>query len=221
MTPCLIAIAGMSGAGKTALATALAERLAAQSAIIALDSYYHPLAHLPVAERATRNYDHPDALDWPLLAEHLSSLLQGEPIAGPVYLFDEHTRAPHTSHVDPQPYLIVEGILALHQPEIRSLAGLKVFVTTPEDECLRRRLVRDVHERGRTRASVLDQYNATVLPMAREFVLPSSAHADLIVSGAQPLDHSVATVLTRVAHALMRAASRLIATPRPPPLDSP
>lgn len=195
MTPCLIAIAGASGAGKTMLAEALAARLDAPSTILALDSYYHSLAHLSPAERAARNYDHPDALDWPLLAAHLGALLRGEPVAGPVYLFDQHTRAPHTLRIEARPYLIVEGILALHHPGIRTLASLKVFVAAAEDECLRRRLERDIAERGRTRESVLEQYRETVLPMARQFVLPSATHADLIVSGEQPIEASVAAIL--------------------------
>jgi uridine kinase len=192
MTTRVIAIGGMSGAGKTALAAALAARLPGGCAVVGLDSYYHPLDHLPPAERAACNFDHPSALDWALLAAHLDALQRGRPVRQPVYLFDRHTRAAETRVVDPRPYLIVEGILALHSAEVRGLAHVKLFVAAAEEECLRRRLQRDLAERGRSQASVLEQYRATVLPMAREFVLPSAAHADLIVSGEQPLEQSVA-----------------------------
>ncbi len=198
MSPYLIAIAGASGAGKTALAEAVAARLERASTIVSLDSYYHPLPHLPAAERAVRNYDHPDALDWTLLGEHLRALLRGETVAGPVYLFEEHTRAARTVRVEARPYVIVEGILALHQGEIRALAELKVFIETREAECLRRRMARDVAQRGRTEESVLAQFRETVQPMAKQFVLPSRAHADVVVSGEAALEEAVAAVVGRV-----------------------
>ena len=144
------------------------------------------------------NYDHPEALDWDLLAAHLSRLETGKPIEEPRYLFDQHTRSAETTRIEPQPFLIVEGILALHSLEIRTLLDLKVFVSTQDDECLRRRLDRDIAERGRTRDCVLRQYEETVWPMAQQFVLPSREHADLVVSGEEPLDQSVAAVLAAV-----------------------
>jgi uridine kinase len=195
MNPRLIAIAGMSGAGKTVLTRALAARLADQAAVLALDSYYQPLDHLTEDERAARNFDHPEALDWPLLVGQVNRLLGGATVAGPVYLFDRHTRAPHTALIEPRPYVIVEGILALHEPRLRALAHLKVFVSAPAAECRRRRLARDVAERGRTEESVLRQYRASVVPMARRYVLPTRRHADLIVSGRRPIEESVAAVL--------------------------
>ena len=163
--------------------------------VITLDAYYHPQSHLSLDQRAHLNYDHPDALDWPLLASHLASLTRGEPIQEPVYLFDQHTRAQESRLIEPQPIVIVEGILALHHPDVRELLDLAVFVTTRDEECLRRRLERDIAERGRTRESVLEQYNNTVWPMAIQHVLPSREFASLVVSGEEPLDESVAAVL--------------------------
>ncbi len=194
MKPFLIGVAGLSGSGKTALASKLARHLGAAE-VITLDAYYHPQSHLSLDQRAHLNYDHPDALDWPLLAAHLASLTQGESIQEPVYLFDQHTRAPVSRLIEPQPIVIVEGILALHHPDVRELLDLAVFVTTRNEECLRRRLERDIAERGRTRESVLEQYNSTVWPMALEYVLPSRQFASLVVSGEEPLDESVAAVL--------------------------
>lgn len=175
----------------------MANRLAPHlhSEVITLDAYYHSQSHLPLEARAGLNYDHPDALDWPLLTSHLAALTRGEPIEEPVYLFDQHTRASVTRRIQPQPIFIVEGILALHRPEVRRLLDITVFVTTRDEECLRRRLERDIAERGRTRESVLEQYYGTVWPMALEYVLPSSQYAGLVVSGEEPLDESVAAVL--------------------------
>jgi uridine kinase len=199
VTPYLIAIAGPSGSGKSTLAGRLTELLDADSAVIALDSYYHPQSGLALAQRAARNYDHPDALDWALLEHHLHELLAGRPIDAPVYLFDQHTRAEATRRMEPRPYLILEGILALHRAEIRSAAALKTFVTASSAECFRRRVERDIAERGRTRASVIQQYQSTVWPMALSYVLPTEAYADLVVSGEVALDTAARAVLERVA----------------------
>jgi uridine kinase len=193
LKPFLIGVAGLSGSGKTALARKLAPHLRAE--VLTLDAYYHPQSHLSLEARARLNYDHPDALDWPLLASHLESLARAEPIEEPVYLFDQHTRAVHTRRIEPQPIFIVEGILALHHPEVRRLLDLSVFVTTRDEECLRRRLERDIAERGRTHESVLEQYHSTVWPMALQYVLPSREFASLVVSGEEPLDESVGAVL--------------------------
>ena len=190
----LIAIGGCSGAGKTVLARALEARLG-RCAMLALDSYYLAQDGLTLEQRALRNYDHPEALEWTLLESHVRALLLGRPAEVPVYLFDQHTRAAKTARAEPGGVVIVEGILALHKPELRELAGVRVFVETEAQRCLRRRLERDVRERGRTERSVLEQYAATVHPMALEYVLPSRAHADVVVSGERPVEEGVEQVL--------------------------
>ncbi len=208
LKPLLIGIAGLSGSGKTALARRLAPHL--QAEVIALDAYYHPQSHLSLEQRASLNFDHPDALDWSLLSSHLAALSRGEPIEEPVYIFSEHTRAQLKRRIDPQPVFIIEGILALHHPDVRDVLDLSVFVTTRDEECLRRRLERDIAERGRTRECVLAQYNSTVWPMALQYVLPSREFANLVVSGEEPLDESVAAVLRLV------QARRLFTSPLQP-----
>ena len=197
--PLLIAIAGLSGSGKTTLARKLAARL--ECPIIALDSYYLPQPGVPIEERARRNYDHPDALDWPLLRTHLDALLRAEAVDTPVYRFDLHTRAEASRRVEPYAFYVLEGILALGRPEIRELAHLKAFVTAAPEICLKRRIERDVLERGRTRESVMEQYNSTVWPMALEQVLPTEQYADVVVSGEGPPEESVRQVLARIRRA--------------------
>jgi len=192
--PYLIGVAGLSGSGKTALARELLTNLPSCD-VVTLDSYYHPQSHRTVEERARLNFDHPDALDWSLLNEHLQALSDGKAIEEPVYDFATHTRSPNTRRVEPRECLIVEGILALHRSEVRALLKMTVYVSTDDKECLRRRLERDICERGRTRECVLAQYEETVWPMAQAFVLPSRQFAGLTVSGQEPLHDSVAGVL--------------------------
>jgi uridine kinase len=194
MQPRLIGIAGMSGAGKSELARYASLHLPERTQLIWMDSYYFPQDDIPMEERVKVNYDHPDSLDWALFESHLRTIAAGEPIEEPVYRFDQHTRAKETRRIEPARYVIVEGLLALHKPEIRALYEVKVFVTTPDEVCLARRIERDIHQRGRTEESVLAQYHATVLPMAIQFVKPTENYADVVISGEQPLAESYATV---------------------------
>jgi uridine kinase len=192
--PLILGIAGCSGSGKTTLARELASELSAT--LLTLDLYYHDLAHLSHDERATQNFDHPNSLEADLLVTHVSHLASGHPIDAPVYDFASHTRvANQTQRVDAAQVLIVEGILALHYPSLCDLYDFSIYVNAPHDICLMRRIHRDVLERGRTEASVREQYFATAHPMAEEYVLPSAKNASLTVEGTDSLDWSVEQVL--------------------------
>jgi uridine kinase len=200
----ILGVAGLSGSGKSELAKKLAARLNS-CAVLTLDSYYHPQSHLTLEARAELNYDRPDALDWGLLTTHLDELAMSRAIEEPQYLFDQHTRSRRTRRIEPQVCLIVEGILTLHRAEVRDRLDLKIFVSTAPEECFRRRMLRDIAERGRTPESVRDQYENSVWPMAVEYVLPSREFADLVVSGEQPLDRSVEQVMEVLGRRAMSA----------------
>jgi uridine kinase len=163
-----------------------------------LDSYYRDLSALAPAERARVNFDAPIALDDGLLIEQVHSLSRGEIVERPVYDFTTHTRVPRSESFTASEFLIIEGLFALYWPELRELAGTKVFVDAPDDVCLRRRQLRDVAERGRTLESVVAQFKQTVQPMAALHVRPTFQYADLVLSGEQPLLHSVDAVLKHV-----------------------
>jgi uridine kinase len=193
--PALVGIAGPSGSGKTALSRELARALDGRASVLSLDSYYRELSHLPIGERELVNFDHPDSLDWPLFLDHLKRLGRGEPVPEPVYLFAEHTRADAVVPVEARDVVLVEGILVLHRADVRERFALRVYVETPDQVCRDRRLDRDTRERGRTAESVERQYALTVLPMAELYVWPSRRWADVVVSGQEPFDSSVARVL--------------------------
>lgn len=176
-------IAGGSGGGKTTLAAALEEHFKPKILRIECDWYYRPQDALTLEQRALTNYDHPDAVESGLLAAHLRRLASGECVEAPVYDFALHTRRPETRRLTPHPILLVEGIHALHYPELRAMYAWKVFVEAPADIRFIRRLQRDMLERGRTAESVVQQYLAQVRPMHEQFVEPVRAYADIIVSG--------------------------------------
>lgn len=196
--PLFAGIAGASGSGKSQLARHVAAALRQPTALLSLDCYYRELDHLPLGQRHRMNFDHPDALDWDLFLEHLRALSEGRAVDEPVYLFDQHTRAATRRRIEPAPFIIVEGILALHQPDVRSRLDLRVYVDTPDEVCFERRLERDVAERGRTPGSVKAQYEETVRPMAALYVWPSRWWAHLVVPGTGGFGLSVAAVLKAI-----------------------
>ncbi|MGE5487309.1 MAG: uridine kinase [bacterium] len=201
--PHLIGIGGPSGSGKSLLAATLARRLSAP--VIALDSYYRDLSHLTLDERARVNFDEPAALEHELIAGHLAVLGRGGEICVPVYDFATHCRSDAVQRVQAGDFAIIEGLFALNWPEIRRLLGTAVYVDTPDEICFARRLERDMRERGRSEASVREQYAATVRPMAALHVLPTRSVADIVVSGLQPVSLSAEIV---IAHALGRVPAR-------------
>ena len=180
--PLIIGLAGGTGSRKTTIA---AEILAAatdeHAVLIPQDAYYRSQPGLPLDERALINYDEPAAFDTPLLVSQLSALAAGQDIRRPVYDFGAHLRSDETVLVSSRPVIVVEGILTLHEPALRRLMDVKVFVDAPPDERFIRRLERDVRERSRTTESVINQYRSTVKPMHDHYVQPSKQHADLIV----------------------------------------
>ena len=192
--PILIGIAGCSGSGKTTLARELATQL--DATLFPLDLYYRDLSHFPLDSRHKRNFDHPDSLESELFIEHIRGLAEGRTIHRPVYDFATHSRVPNAFEpIPPANFIIVEGILALHYPELGELYDFSVYVDAPHEVCLTRRIYRDTRERGRTEASVREQFEATARPMADLYVVPSQKSATLTVSGCESLDWSVERVL--------------------------
>ena len=179
--PTIIGVAGGTGSGKTTVVKEIVQELGDKDVlVIQHDSYYRDRSHLSPEERAKINYDHPDALETSLLVSHLKALRAGHTIELPAYDFATHTRHAQQRWVAPQPVIIVEGILVLAEPELRELFDIKVFVDTDADIRFIRRLERDIAQRARTRAAVIEQYMETVRPMHLEFVEPSKRYANII-----------------------------------------
>jgi len=185
----LLGIAGCSGSGKTYLSKQLLSKLGPKIAQeISVDSYYNCQDHLEFKERCKTNYDHPASLELSLLLENLKKLKIGEAVEIPVYDFAVHNRTNSTqlinsSIISPSKCIIVEGILTFHLSELKDIFHYKIFVDTPIELCLERRLARDIVERGRTEESVYSQWKDTVLPMYNEYCAPTSKFADEIYKG--------------------------------------
>src|SRR5262245_53120661 len=181
--PIIVGVAGGTGSGKTTVSNKILETVGLhRMAYIAHDAYYRALSHLPMEERRSFNFDHPDALENGLLLAHLEALLQGQPVQVPVYDFAQYIRTPQLRCVEPRPMIMVEGILILADKALREMMDIKIYVETDADLRFIRRLQRDVLERGRLVNQVIEQYLNTVRPMHLEYVEPSKRYADIVIS---------------------------------------
>lgn len=178
----IIGIAGGTGSGKTTVVHQIMNELPdAEVVVLSQDSYYKDNKNLSFEERALVNFDHPRAIDFELLVQHLKDLKEGKTIEQPVYSFITHNRTDDTIITHPRKVMIVEGILILVNPELRELFDVKVFVHADSDERLIRRLKRDIAERGRDMEEVLNRYQTTLKPMHQQFIEPTKAYADIII----------------------------------------
>jgi uridine kinase len=178
----IMGIAGGSGSGKTTIAEAIQDRIGPEHVIlIPQDSYYLDRSDLTLEEREKINYDHPDSFENELLYSHLTSLKNDIAVEMPNYDFTVHARSPKKTMLLPKPVILVEGILILADPMLRSLMDMKVFVDTDPDVRVLRRALRDTTMRGRTLESVDRQYLTTVKPMHEAFIEPSKKFADIII----------------------------------------
>ena len=180
MNTIFIGIAGGTGSGKTTLTEHLSSHFGAEISVVHQDNYY-TRQDLPFEERGKQKYDHPDAFDTDLMIEDLKKLKRGETIHCPVYSYTLHNRTEETLEIRPTKVVIVEGILIFHDPRLRELLDIKIFVETDADVRILRRALRDVEERGRSMQSVVTQYLTTVKPMHEQFVEPSRKYADIVV----------------------------------------
>lgn len=181
----IIGVAGGSGSGKTTVVKEIAGRLAQQTkqkiVVIPQDSYYKDQSHLPMVERQAVNYDHPDSVDFELLAGHLKELKAGRAVEQPQYSYITCTRQRETVHIEPSNIIIIEGILIFTCEELLRQLDIKVYVDADDDERLMRIIRRDIVERGKDVEWVLDRYKKTVKPMYHQFIEPTKRVADIIV----------------------------------------
>ncbi|OGT46681.1 MAG: uridine kinase [Gammaproteobacteria bacterium RIFCSPHIGHO2_12_FULL_38_11] len=178
----IIGISGASASGKSLLANTIVNEIGSERVVvISEDAYYKHLPHIPFEERAKMNFDHPDAFDHELLLRHLKELRLGKSIEIPCYDFNLHQRKTETRYIGKHRIIVLEGILLFVDQALRDAMDIRIFMDTPLDTCLIRRLKRDLFERSRTLESVLEQYQNTVRPMYLQFIEPSKRYADLIV----------------------------------------
>lgn len=181
--PLFVAIVGGSGSGKTWLADKLQAALGRKAGRLSLDDFYRDRSHLSLVQRARINFDNPAAIDWPAFERALDSCLHWMETQVPRYDFRTHCRLPSSVALKPKPIILVDGLWLLRSPRIRRFFDFRIFLDSPVQLRLRRRLVRDVIGRGRSPKSVKEQFQRTVQPMHRKFVVPQRRFVQVTLSG--------------------------------------
>ncbi|MFM2476755.1 uridine kinase [Celerinatantimonas sp. MCCC 1A17872] len=209
----VIGIAGASASGKSLFAKSVYQEVSDELgsgciSVVSEDSYYKDQSNMSMAQRVRTNYDHPQSMDHALLVEHLKLLKAGTPIEMPQYSYTEHTRLPTTKHFGPTKVILLEGILLFTDEAIRAQMDASIFMDTPLDICLARRIERDVRERGRTLESVLAQYHLTVRPMFKQFIEPSKQYADVIIPRGGKNRIAIDIIKTRIRHLLAQSEEK-------------
>jgi uridine kinase len=204
-SPFVIGVAGGSGSGKSTVSQQVLDSFGADMvSVVMQDDYYCDQSDLTPEVRRQQNYDHPQAFDWPLLIQHVQALRNGQVIEMPVYDFTIDNRSSSTISVKPAPVIVIEGLFALYNEDLRNMMSLKIFVDTASDVRFIRRMQRDVTERGRSLESIVAQYMETVRPMHKQFIEPTKRNADVILPhGANgPAVDIITTKVASVIHQL-------------------
>ena len=197
--PIVIGVTGGSGSGKTSVSRKILENFPELTIVkIDQDYYYKDQSHMTMDERVKTNYDHPSAFDNELLYNHLLELIEGRAVELPVYDYVNHTRSKEQKHQEPKDVIIIEGMFGLYSEKLRELMDIKIFVDTPSDLRILRRLLRDINERGRTVESVINQYLVSVRPMHEKYIKPTKQYADIIVPDGGYNDIAIDILITKI-----------------------
>jgi uridine kinase len=189
-TPFMIGIAGGPCSGKKEIAQLIQDNLGLKHDIslkvlhIPMENFYKTLSgrDLALAQSEEYNFDHPNAVDFPLLLDTLKRLKRGERVDIPEYGFQTFGSTTKTKVVESPDVILISGILILYDAEIRELLNLKIFADVDDDSRLSRLVIRDTQLRyQKSLDAVLHGYIKYVKPAFEEFVMPTKKFADVII----------------------------------------
>lgn len=176
--PVLLAIAGDSGAGKTTLTAGLVQALGPDRCVSLCTDDYHRYER---DERRSLPFTalHPDCNHVDIMEQHLQLLAMGQPVLKPVY---DHATGllSRPRKVEPNEFVIVEGLLPLHTKLTRACFDVTVFLDPDEDVRRGWKVARDTRERGYSTEQVLAELDRRA-PDAEAYVRAQRQHADIVV----------------------------------------
>ena len=195
----IIGVFGGTGSGKTTIVNQILSKFGSgEMLVISQDAYYKDNSEISYEERCLLNYDHPNSIDFELLYSHLKDLKKGFSISQPVYDFKIHNRTKKTVKISPKKVIILEGILIMNYPKLRSILDLKVYIDANSDVRMERRVNRDISERGRTPKEVINRYITMLTPKHKKFISPMKLHADMVVENHKNTPPDIESLLQNI-----------------------
>lgn len=177
----VIGICGGSGSGKTTLVRQLeAHYDNLKPALFSLDNYYKPKENQILDENGKTNFDLPSALDKNQLVDDFNSLLNGNSIQVKEYMFNVENSKSQQLTIYPSKLIIVEGLFLFNYPELIDKVDFIIFIDLAMSVQLKRRINRDVKQRGYAMEDVLYQWENHVVPCYSKYVLPNKEKANFI-----------------------------------------
>ena len=202
----MVGISGGSGSGKTSFVRALRKQLGNQATFISQDDYYFPMETQATDENGVHNFDLPTSIDSATMAKEIRQVIAGETVKRKEYTFEtvyrddgeeEKNKHEASMHVfKPNPILIVEGLFCFHEPELREMMDLTVFVDASDVSKLSRRIKRDRIERALPLEDVLYRYEKHVLPSYETYIKPHRSSCDLVVNNSISFDPGLNVLLS-------------------------
>jgi phosphoribulokinase len=177
--PVILGVVGDSAAGKTTITRGLVRVLGEDNVTHVGTDDYHRYDRKQRAERRITPLD-PDCNYIDIIAQHMAHLRRGEPILKPVYRHSDGTFGPPV-YVKPARFVVVEGLLGFHLPEMREACDVRVFLNPPEDVRRRWKVRRDTTRRGYTTSEVLAELDRRERD-SEAFIRPQRRWADIEVS---------------------------------------
>lgn len=183
MNRLIIAVGGGSGSGKTSFLEALQERcLPNELCVLSMDHYYLPRESHAVDKNGVHNFDLPEGVDFEGFRRDLRALKAGEPVNKKEYVFNNPDREPAILTFLPAPVILVEGIFIFHDPDVRELFDLTIFLHARDNLKVIRRIKRDRIERNYPLDDVLYRYENHVYPAYERYIAPYLEDVDIVIN---------------------------------------
>lgn len=178
----ILGISGLSGSGKTFYIEKLKAYFGDKVCLLSFDDYYKPLEEQTADEQGIINFDLPDSLYHEKFREDLIHLTQNRPVIFNKYQFQNYDAPPVVSILEPAPIIIAEGLFIFDFPDVDSMLDLRIFIETDLEISLKRRLLRDMEERGISEELSLYQWNNHVLTAFEKHILPHKGRCDMVIN---------------------------------------
>ena len=203
----MVLITGPSSSGKTTSTIKIEQRLrkvGLKFVTLNVDNYFFNLDMHPKDEFGDYDFETPQALDLPLINEHLEQLISGEAIMMPYYDFKTGTRQPNQTRMKlaDNEILLIDSLHGLYPPMTEGVPAEKKFKLYLEplmqmrgpdgyihwtDLRLIRRMLRDAAHRAYKPQKTLEHWHYVRSSELRH-IIPYATTADFIINSAMPYE---------------------------------